>query len=302
MQLEPTERPARGATWISLMMALQCAVSFALASMTFGSVRDPVGIIAWALLSPPVICAGLLVGIVAWWRTGAVHRARPRRLPWLASGVAGLLLAHWLPMLLWSPIALAYTAVSHGSRAEDHLLSGVFGLAAWGMCAVCIAVLWRLRRSLSVSVDGRPAMLRTSEATWWLEAALVGGYAVPLAVIATVWVAQGDDGGGLTWIAIPLCTGIGMLIAAPLAWCGAAADVESARRSPGREVDWLAASGGRLGGLVAAMALPGSGSAAARRCRTPEPGACRRTRWRPWPSPGWQGRTCHGTSATCRRS
>lgn len=252
--IEPTERPAQARTWLGLVMGVQLVLSALFASFTYADVRSGGGIVLWGFLSGPVILAALITGVVAVWRRGAVTGSRPRGVPWFAGSVAGLLLAHWAPMLAWTPVAAAYAAIAHGSRAEDHVISALLGLIAWGVCLGSAAVLWRTRSLRSAISEGRPAK-RSSEATWWFEAALACGYAAPVGLFATIWVAQGEDGGGLAWIAIPLLVGTGTLLGASFAWCGAAADVEAARLTQ-RNGHWMRAFQGRLGGLGACMAAP----------------------------------------------
>ncbi|MCA9569413.1 MAG: hypothetical protein KC656_16310 [Myxococcales bacterium] len=194
-------------------------------------VRKPEVLIAWAVLGG-MIGGPLVLALAA----SAVTRERwivRRRLAgsalWLGYATGGVLMAHWLPMLGWSPVALGAALRSSGSRADDFLQSALLGLVAWVAVAAGGGLLawtrWTFRRRVPVP---RKAMFGAFP-QWLMGSVVFGMLAAPASALVVVALAEERASVGTT-VGVGLgVLGLGLLVACLGGWSVAHADVARAR-------------------------------------------------------------------------
>lgn len=190
----------------------------------------PAMLVVWALIGVLVTAPAVLVfAVVAIarerWITGRAHAGR---FLWGGYALGAGLVAHWVPLLPWSPLALLMGA-DGGPHGAAFRQSAVMGLVAWVLVAVGVGVLawtrWAFRsRPPGTSRTWAPllpawalAVLQVGVATWLLPVGLLG------------WLAGSRAPVGPTVAAGLALIGAGLAAGLLHAWSVAQADVTRAR-------------------------------------------------------------------------
>lgn len=247
-----TPVPARPGWWLALVATTQLGISGLLAAVLATEDLHEGGVVVfWATSWLPVLVIGAVAGLACSVRSHRITSRAPARVGWLGFGVTTLTLAHWAPMLAWSPVAFLFSVIDNGHRDDHYLSSAVAGLLAWLVVAGAAVLAIRARDRLEPGAV-RPYRAGPGLLAEWLVAA---AYAVPVAILTAAAIAGGGDGRGYAWTALPALLGVGALLATPAAWTGAAADMTAARFG-GTRGDWRWSFVGRIGALLALLAAP----------------------------------------------
>lgn len=185
------------------------------------ALRDPdeglaVAMAAYVTVALPAgIAVGFLAGRMETLRTG---RILPSRGLWVPLGSAVALVAHWAPLLPWTPLMVAAAVLGPSHRFDDGLESAAYGLLAWLLCAVGVGLAvpaWRKlkqRDPENGAVPAEPPKLPSQLGF----AVLVGAWSLPP---TGVWVAVVEDMNGrdlpallLSWVGA-LIVGVAVIIA-----------------------------------------------------------------------------------------
>lgn len=223
-------RPGALLAWVAVLYGLVMApIGFA---AVVESVRHPGVLIGWAVFgfvfgAPLTLIASAAAISRERWLVGRVLAGR---LIWTGNALGGLVIAHWLPMLSWSPVAMYVAMSTSGSTSDDHLASALYGMVAWVVVAAGIGLLgwtrWTFRRRV-----GRPLKALMEEWPQWVPTAAVFGLlAAPVSAVVVVALAESGPSFADTLPVLAILFAVGLLSALGGAWGVATSDVERARR------------------------------------------------------------------------
>lgn len=213
--------------------------------------REPATLLVWGLAGllaagPLVVGLGFAASSRERWLMGVAYSGRSL---WFGHAAGAMLIAHFVGMLAWSPVAMWQMASLQGGSADDRLGSALVGLTAW------IAVLagggllawtrWVVQRRVLRVV--RPWYAELPQ--WLVSAVVMAMVASPASAAVVVALAEEHAAASSAVGAWAILLGGGGLIGSGLAWSTALADVVHARRTS-RRAPFVPAFMRAMAGLV----------------------------------------------------
>jgi hypothetical protein len=239
---------ARPGALVAIACTLHGVLALPPAILFLQGTDQPIALVAWGiggLLTAGPTAFGLAIAAAARERAlyGLALAGRPL---WLGYAVGGLVIAHWVPMLAWSPIALLASTSGH---ADDHLASALVGLVAWVTVAAGLGLVAWTRWVMEGRVHRTVVPLFGERPEWLASAALFAVMSTPATSAVVVALAEGRASVAVAESAVVALLALGLLAASGLAWSAARADGERARR--GRRIQPFATGLARaLAGLL----------------------------------------------------